>query len=300
MAQAQPVQPVQDLPYVLWSDIKLNEKIGEGTFGTVHIGTLRGNETVAVKVLGFEEYPVDLGEPSILLAKNLTEEAHVMLQIQTENVVKLKGVCMDKGHYSIVMEYMPRGTLPHVLQTLDRPLSWPERLLMCLDAARGLRTIHHPHGGYPARLHGHLSSDAFLVNNDLRVKLSDFCTTKTRSSIKRKGRRGRRSTVAYLAPEHLQKIHEAPDYSSEVYSFGVIMWEIVSQRIAHQERRGVDESAIRRFVLEEGGREDLPADCSPQLKDIIDKCRSREVRDRPQMTAVVTVLEALSGTCSSS
>ncbi|CAH1270015.1 MLKL [Branchiostoma lanceolatum] len=284
---AQPVQPVQDLPYVLWSDIKLNEKIGEGTFGTVHIGTLRGNETVAVKVLGFEEYPVDLGEPSNLLAKNLTEEAQVMLQIQTENVVKLIGVCMDKGNYSIVMEYMPRGTLPHVLQTLDRPLSWPERLLMCLDAARGLRTIHHPHGGYPARLHGHLSSDAFLVNSDLRVKLSDFCTTKTRSSIKRKGRRGRRSTVAYLAPEHLQKIHEAPDYSSEVYSFGVIMWEIVSQRIAHQESRGVDESAIRRFVLEEGGREDLPADCSPQLKDIIDKCRSREVRNRPQMTGPV-------------
>ncbi|XP_078607919.1 mixed lineage kinase domain-like protein [Branchiostoma floridae x Branchiostoma japonicum] len=297
MAQA---QPEQDLPFVPWSDIKLNEKIGEGSFGTVHIGTLREKDMVAVKVLGFEEYPVDLGEPSNLLAKNLQEEAHVMLQIQTENVVKLIGVCMDKGHYSIVMEYMPRGTLPHVLQTLDRQLSWPERLLMCLDAARGLRTIHHPHGGYPARLHGHLSSDAFLVNNDLRVKLSDFCTTKTRSSInKRKRSHRRRSTVAYLAPEHLQAIHEAADYPSEVYSFGVIMWEIVSQRIAHQERRGVNESEIRRIVLEEERSEDLPADCSPQLKDIIDKCRSHKPLDRPQMTGVVTILEALSSSCSS-
>ncbi|XP_078607831.1 mixed lineage kinase domain-like protein [Branchiostoma floridae x Branchiostoma japonicum] len=299
MASGGPVcTPSDDVTRIANKDISLKEEIGKGTFGTVYLAIYNGRQ-VAVKKLGFEDYPWRLPEPARILRESVLKEAAIMQQIQTENVVRLFGVCLEPENYIIVMEYMPGGSLLNLLLS-NTPLSWPQLLQFSTDAARGLCALHYPKSNCPERVHGNLTTSTYLLDANMRVKLSDFCTTETKTSVKRysKFRRGR-STVAYVAPENLRDINAGQTPVTEVFSFGIVLWEIASRKLAHAAIR-YQENEIHKFVLVERRKEDIPDNCNSFLAAIIDRCRSFEEGGRPSMLDVVKLLDNALQNCESS
>ncbi|XP_035679622.1 serine/threonine-protein kinase CTR1-like [Branchiostoma floridae] len=290
--------PSDAVTFIDNKDISVKEEIGKGTFGTVYVANYKGRQ-VAVKKLGFEDYPWRLPEPARVLRESVLEEAAIMQQIQAENVVRLIGVCLEPANYIIVMEFMPKGSLLNLLLS-NTPLSWAQLLQFSTDAARGLCALHRPTESGPPRVHGNLTTSTYLLDANMRVKLSDFCTTKTKTSVKRysKFRRGR-STVAYVAPENLRDINAPLTPAAEVFSFGIVLWEIASRKLAHEAIR-YKENEIHKFVLEQKRKEEIPANCNSSLAAIIDKCRSFEDTRRPEMAEVVKLLENAERNCPSS
>ena len=113
-----------------WNDLNVGQLLGHGGYGDVYQGSWHGT-SVAIKQLHLKTL-------SEHLLEDFTHETQVMVQCTFPQIVRLYGVCMETGHYSIVMEYMPKGSLYHVLQNQNVELSWPQRYEIAIDIGRGL------------------------------------------------------------------------------------------------------------------------------------------------------------------
>ncbi|XP_035665913.1 serine/threonine-protein kinase CTR1-like [Branchiostoma floridae] len=208
--------PDDDIPFILSKDITVKEEIGKGSFSTVYLANYKGRQ-VAIRKQEYEDYPWRLPEPARVLRESVLEEAAIMQQVQAENVVRLIGVCLEPANYTIVMEYMPGGSLLNLLLS-DTRLAWKQLLQFSTDAARGLCALHHPRRYCPQRVHGNLTTSKFLIDANMRVKLTGFCNTKTTTSVTRYSRfRRGRSTIAFVAPENLRDINAGLTVAAEVF-----------------------------------------------------------------------------------
>uniref|UniRef100_UPI00398F7E7C mixed lineage kinase domain-like protein n=1 Tax=Pristiophorus japonicus TaxID=55135 RepID=UPI00398F7E7C len=224
-------------------------------------------------------------------------EAETMNQFRSNNIVHIYGICMNreahKSEFLIVMEHCENGTLKKVLGG-EQPLSWPTRVRMSLDTARGVYWLHQSQK--KARLHCSVSSTSFLVNEDYRVKLAGLELTKTETSIRRNNSKktGSASTTKYLSPQQLDDINYHYNKECEVYSLGIVLWEISSRKAPFE---GVDLTEFRRKVVEDKVREPLPADCPQALVELIDECRAFDPFERPSAGAVVDRLLQIQDQC---
>ncbi|NXI50112.1 MLKL protein, partial [Chloroceryle aenea] len=162
------------------------------------------------------------------------KEIQTLKKFESPNILRMYGICIEEKDgspcFSIVMEYCKHGTLQDVL-TKQRHLSWEVRIRMALGAARGLYRLHQTEE--KSRLHGCICSSKFLVAGDYCVKLSGFELCETESSIKRKAKKNWNyvSMLAYIAPENLKDINYPYKRPCEIYSFGIVLWEIATSKI---------------------------------------------------------------------
>ncbi|CAH1270043.1 MLKL [Branchiostoma lanceolatum] len=220
-------------------------------------------------------------------AMDLRREAEVLMKFQSENVVRVFGICTDPGNYLLVMEYAQLGTLRDVLQDKKYDLSWDRRVRMGLEGARGLYTLHY---GKTSMLHCDVNTRKFLVYGDMHVKLTGFGLATTRSSARKLGRSSRkgrpsstRHTVKFVAPERISDINTPYDDRAESYSFGIVLSEIASREPPFE---GMNESDIAEFV-KAGRIQDLPTDCPAKFRLVIDACRALNPALRP-LSAEIT------------
>lgn len=197
--------------------------IGEGGFGKVYKGRLETGEVVAIKQLnhdglqGFQEFIVEVLMLSLLHHSNL---------------VTLFGYCTDGDQRLLVYEYMPMGSLEDHLFDLDpgkAPLDWGTRMKIAVGAARGLEYLHCK--ANPPVIYRDLKSANILLDNDFNPKLSDFGLAKlgpvgdnTHVSTRVMG------TYGYCAPEYAMS--GKLTLKSDIYSFGVVLLELISGRKA--------------------------------------------------------------------
>ncbi|OXB54291.1 hypothetical protein ASZ78_002918 [Callipepla squamata] len=180
--------------------------------------------------------------------------------------------------FSIVMEYCKHGTLRQVL-TKQRHLSWEVRIRMALGAARGLYRLHQTEE--KSRLHGCICSSKFLVAGDYCVKLSGFELCETESSIKRKVNKKNFNQVcmlAYIAPENLMDIYYPYKRSCEIYSFGIVLWEIATSEIPFE---GCSLQEIRDKICDHRYQDPVGEDCPEELEKVINQCRAFDPFQRP-------------------
>ncbi|NXJ83256.1 MLKL protein, partial [Trogon melanurus] len=209
------------------------------------------------------------------------KEIQTLKKFESPNILRMYGICIEEKDgspcFSIVMEYCKHGTLRDVL-TNQRHLGWDIRIRMALGAARGLYRLHQTEE--KSRLHGCICSSKFLVAGDYCVKLSGFELCETESSIKRKSKRDWKqvSMLAYIAPENLKDINYPYKRPCEIYSFGIVLWEIATSKIPFE---GCTPQEIVEKTCNRCYRDPVGEDCPEDLRKVTDECRAFDPSQRP-------------------
>ncbi|KAG6531770.1 hypothetical protein ZIOFF_005590 [Zingiber officinale] len=196
-------------------DFSIDNKLGEGGFGP---GKLGEQQQIAVK---------RLSETSLQGIQEFKNEVILIAKLQHRNLVRLLGCCMEGDEKMLIYEYMPNGSLDTFLfsETKRKLLDWEARSRIIVEIARGLHYLHHD-----SRLrivHRDLKASNILLDEDLNPKISDFGMAKLFSGDETIGETKRVvGTYGYMSPEYIK--NGAFSMKSDIFSFGVLMLEIIS------------------------------------------------------------------------
>ncbi|KAM4629281.1 megakaryocyte-associated tyrosine-protein kinase [Polymixia lowei] len=235
--------------------LTLGESIGEGEFGAVYEGQYM-DQRVAVKNIKCD-----------VTAQDFLQETTVMTKLQHKNLVRLLGVILHNGLH-IVTELMTKGNLVNFLRTRGRSVINTAQLLrFALDVCEGMEYLESKR-----LVHRDLAARNILVSDEGVAKVSDFGLTKldckTSDNVK--------LPVKWTAPEALKK--EKFSTRSDVWSYGVLLWEIFSYGRQPYPKMSLKEVKER---VEEGHRMDAPEDCPPGVYSLMMTCWEKEPRRRP-------------------
>ncbi|KAF3773212.1 G-type lectin S-receptor-like serine/threonine-protein kinase, partial [Nymphaea thermarum] len=225
LEEAQKESAGNDLPFYRLRDVmaatnnfSAANKIGQGGFGPVYRGELRGGQEVAIKRLsrvskqGLDEF---------------MNELKLIAKLQHTNLVQLLGCCAEGEERILIYEYMPNKSLDHFLfdPILSKQLGWEKRFEIVMGIARGLQYLHQE-----SRLkiiHRDLKTSNILLDAAMNPRISDFglarifCDEQSHiSTMKIAG------TCGYMPPEYAMEGRYST--KSDVFSFGVIVLEVVS------------------------------------------------------------------------
>lgn len=197
-----------------------SEKIGEGGFGSVYKGRLRDGTNVGIKVLEIEIESMK-GE------RQFVSELAILSTIRHENLVTLRGCCVNGAERYLVYDYMANNSLSHTFLGSEQnraKFSWTRRRRVTLGIARGLAYLHEEL--QPHIIHRDIKGSNILLDENFTPKICDFGLSKVfRSKTSHISTRVA-GTIGYLAPEYAISGHLSR--KSDVYSFGVLLLEIVS------------------------------------------------------------------------
>ncbi|XP_015897184.1 putative serine/threonine-protein kinase [Ziziphus jujuba] len=268
-----------------------SSRIGGGGYGVVHRGVLRDGTQVAIKSLSVE---------SKQGTNEFLTEISMISTIRHPNLVELLGCCVEGNHRILVYEYMENNSLASCLLGLKRKhaaLDWPRRSLICRGTASGLAFLHEE--AEPNVVHRDIKASNILLDGNFHPKIGDFGLAKlfpdnvTHVSTRVAG------TVGYLAPEYalLGQLTKKAD----VYSFGVLMLEIISGRSSSKAAFGEELLVLVEWTwkLREEGR--LLEIVDPELTEYPESevtrfikvalfCTQAAARQRPNMRQVEQML----------
>ncbi|GLU23239.1 hypothetical protein SLE2022_392620 [Rubroshorea leprosula] len=193
-------------------------KLGEGGFGSVYKGTLPDGKEIAVKRLS------RTSGQGLLEFKN---EVMLIARLQHRNLVRLLGCCLEDNETLLVYEYMPNRSLDVFLfdSSMRAQLDWQRRFRIIIGIARGIMYLHED-----SRLriiHRDLKTSNILLDREMNPKISDFGLARIFSGNQIEANTKRVvGTYGYMAPEYAME--GLFSVKSDVFSFGVILLEIIS------------------------------------------------------------------------
>lgn len=213
------------------------QQLGRGASGTVYKGVLPNcQKVVAVKRL---EKEVARGE------REFQTELKTIGKTHHRNLVKLLGYCLDGANKLLVLEYMSNGSLADILFKHEQPPRWEERVKIARDISRGIMYLHEE--CETQIIHCDIKPHHnILMDEKWCAKVSDFGLAKllkqdqTNTSTEIRGTRG------YAAPEWFQK--QPITVKADVYSFGVMLMEIICCKRGVDWSRGDDEAVLEHWV----------------------------------------------------
>ncbi|KAM0020349.1 putative protein kinase RLK-Pelle-CrRLK1L-1 family [Helianthus debilis subsp. tardiflorus] len=273
--------------------------IGRGGFGKVYKGTITTGpniSTVAIK---------RLDSTSNQGASEFWAEVDMLSNLRHCHLVSLIGYCNDGQEMILVYEYMSNGTLEDHLHKLQTPLSWVQRLAICIGAARGLDYLHTGTGIKHGVVHRDVKSSNILLHDSWESKISDFglskiCPRNRQTTYVNTGVKG---TFGYLDPDYFYtgKLTR----KSDVYAFGVVLFEILCGKRAVD--RSIDEeqwglAGWAQNSIKEGRlkqivdtyiRGSISPKCLKQFAQLAKQCLHKHPKHRPTMAEVVVRLESI-------
>ncbi|XP_042002792.1 LRR receptor-like serine/threonine-protein kinase FEI 1 [Salvia splendens] len=285
-----------DLPYSSKDIIKklenLNEEhvIGAGGFGTVYKLAMDDGNIFALKRIvkvneGFDRF--------------FERELEILGSIKHKYLVNLRGYCNSPTSKLLIYDFLSGGSLDEALHERADQLDWEVRLNIIMGAAKGLAYLHHDCS--PRIIHRDIKSSNILLDGNFDARVSDFGLAKLLEDEESHITTIVAGTFGYLAPEYMQSGRATE--KTDVYSFGVLMLEIVSGK------RPTDASFIEKglnivgwlnfLVSEQRQREIVDPHCEGVQIESLDvilsiaiQCVSSLPEDRPTIHRVVQVLES--------
>ncbi|XP_076911235.1 serine/threonine-protein kinase PCRK1-like [Bidens hawaiensis] len=297
-----------------FSELKLATKgfnrtlmIGEGGFGCVYRGVIKvggddGDEylDVAIKQLDRNGF-----QASFQGHKEWINEVNFLGVVNHPNLVKLVGYCAEDDERGIqrllVYELMTNKSLEnHLLGRGKSPLSWLTRLKIAEGAARGLAYLHEEMDFQ--LIFRDFKTSNILLDEDFTPKLSDFGLARqgpaaglTHVSTVVVG------TVGYAAPEYVQTGRLTS--KSDVWSFGVVLYELITGRRAVERNLPRNEQKLLEWVkpyisdskkfhliIDPRLEGDYSIKSSHKLASLANKCLTKNPKSRPKMSEVVVML----------
>ncbi|XP_008830975.1 ankyrin repeat and protein kinase domain-containing protein 1 [Nannospalax galili] len=221
----------------------------------------------------------------------LTEEAVKMEKIKFQHIVSIYGVC--KQPLGIVMEFMANGSLEKMLPT--HSLSWQLKFRIIHETSLAMNFLHSIK---PPLLHLDLKPGNILLDNNLHVKISDFGLSKWMEQSTRKQyieRSALRGTLSYIPPEMFLESNKAPGPEYDVYSFGIVVWELLTQKKPYA---GLNMMTIiiRVAAGMRPSLQPIPAewpDEAQQMVNLMTHCWDQDPKKRPCFLDVTTETDML-------
>ncbi|CAH9137938.1 unnamed protein product [Cuscuta epithymum] len=274
-------------------DFSAANKIGEGGFGAVYKGTLLDGTIIAVKQLSSKSKQGN---------REFVNEIGIISGLQHPNVVRLYGCCVDGHQLLLVYEYVENNSLARALLGPEESrlaIDWPTRQKICVGTAKGLAFLHEESA--LKIVHRDIKAANVLVDKNLNPKIADFGLAKldegdnTHISTRVAG------TIGYMAPEYA--LWGYLTYKVDVYSFGVLILEIVAGINNMKFRPDEDYVCLLDWALVQQKKGNLLELVDPKLGSDFNReealriikvallCTSPSPALRPTMSAVVQMLE---------
>ncbi|KAI3788906.1 hypothetical protein L2E82_01687 [Cichorium intybus] len=221
------------------------------------------------------------------------------------HLVSLIGYCNDGQEMILVYEYMLHGTLEDHIHKLQTPLSWVQRLKICIGVARGLDYLHTGTGIKHGVIHRDVKSSNILLDESWAAKISDFGLSKlgpinqpsTYVNTFVKG------TFGYLDPDYYATGRLTR--KSDVYAFGVVLFEVLSGKravdrsldeehwgLVNWAQESIKEGRLKQIV-DFTIRVGVMPRCLKQFARLADRCLHSNPKQRPTMAEVVACLESV-------
>ncbi|NWX30517.1 RIPK1 kinase, partial [Notiomystis cincta] len=265
-------------------DLLEKKQLDAGGFGTISLCFHKKHGYVVLK-------KVYTGPQRTEYNVSLLEEGRIMRRLQHDRVVKLLGVILEDGNYSLVMEYVDRGNMMKVLQNLPLPLSVRGRFV--LEITEGMFYLHEQ--GF---VHKDLKPENILVDRDFHIKIADLGVASFKSwsrltqeeTVRQKQIKStcqnNAGTLFYMAPEHLRCVNAKPVEKSDVYSFGIVIWAIFANKEPYE--NGINETQIC-FGIMNGNRpdiEEITDKCPVEIIELMKQCWDEESEKRPTFAEI--------------
>ncbi|XP_073264944.1 G-type lectin S-receptor-like serine/threonine-protein kinase RKS1 [Populus alba] len=212
--------PVFDIDIILAATENFSNELGYGGFGSVYKGKLGNGQEIAVK---------RLSKTSGQGMKEFMNEVRLISKLQHRNLVKLFGCCIHEEEKMLIYEYLPNKSLDFFIfdETKRVLLDWRKRFEVVSGIARGVLYLHQD-----SRLkiiHRDLKASNILLDAAMNPKISDFGMARMFMEDQVQGKTTRVvGTYGYMSPEYA--IHGQYSIKSDVFSYGVLILEIISGR----------------------------------------------------------------------
>ncbi|KAL9236657.1 hypothetical protein vseg_011298 [Gypsophila vaccaria] len=242
-------------------------KLGQGGFGIVYMGTLADGQAVAVK---------RLSNTSGQGIREFKTEACLAAKLQHKNLVKLFGFCLERDEMLLVYEFLPNKSLDQHLFDPKRSayLKWQTRYKIIVGIARGLLYLHED--SRPKIIHRDLKPSNILLDGQMGSKIADFGMAKLFGGDQTQGNTNRvAGTFGYMAPEYVTSGHFS--VKSDIFSYGVILLEIVSGRRINSAEQDIQDENLQHCawrLWDEGNHLEFrdPALGNDFSKDQVERC----------------------------
>ncbi|KAJ7418612.1 Ephrin type-A receptor 1 [Pitangus sulphuratus] len=261
------------------SCVTMENVIGEGEFGEVYRGSLRlpGKERIVVAIKTLKSTYSDSQW------WNFLREATIMGQFNHPNIVRLEGVVTKRRPMMIITEYMENGALDTFLRENEEKFS-PVQLVSMLQGIASGMTYLSEHN----YVHRDLAARNILVTRSLQCKVSDFGLSRVLENDAEGTyeTKGGKIPIRWTAPEAIA--HRIFTPASDVWSFGIVMWEVLSfgdKPYGHMTNQEVMKS------LEDGYRLPPPVDCPSILYELMKSCWSHDRMRRPHFQEIRAQLQ---------
>ena len=295
---------------IAWSELEIIAEIGRGAFGVVSSARWRDMKVAVKSVTG---NLMDLGESK---TSEMEKEIGILQKVRHPNIVLCFGAgTSPDGSAFLVVELVELGTLTSYLA--QNTVEWALKLSFALDTARGMAHVHGL-----GRMHRDLKSGNLLVSSSLHIKVADFGSATladmagdsatvrtsalstvlaTRDMERARTQRTKGvGTPLWMAPEIIEgKTLYGP--SADVYSYGVVMWDIASQGVPWDHVPDCSffmDELLRRILGDE--RPAMDAAWPAKYCELMGQCWQTAAGRRPKFAQVVAALEAGIGQTSSS
>ncbi|XP_023749738.1 leucine-rich repeat receptor-like protein kinase TDR [Lactuca sativa] len=278
--------------------LSMTDKIlGMGGTGTVYKAEMPSGEIIAVKKLWGKN------KETIRRRRGVLAEVDVLGNVRHRNIVRLLGYCTNRECTMLLYEYMPNGSLDDLLHGKNKSdnlmADWVTRYKIALGVAQGICYLHHDCD--PVIVHRDLKPSNILLDGEMEARVADFGVAKliqfeeSMSVIA--------GSYGYIAPEYAYTLQV--DEKSDIYSFGVVLMEIISGKTSVNSEFGDGNSIVdwvrSKIKTKEGTKDVLDQNAGASCGSVREEmmlllrvallCTSRNPADRPSMRDVVSMLQ---------
>jgi hypothetical protein len=255
------------IPFV---DLEIEKELDKGSYGRVCLG--RWNDTIVALKFCKETEGID----------DFIKEAYFMIELPSHpHVVQVYGISVDGPQVVLVLEYCARGSLSKLLFDNNQPLSKDEKIDFVKGIARGMLHLHNHN-----IIHRDLAARNILLSSTGVPKISDFGMSRV---LTREDEEGKTKTnigpIRWMAPESIaNRIYSK---KSDIWSFGIVVWEIVARSEPHS-KIDIFDAAIQ---IRDGGLvPTIPEDCPPLLRETMEMCWKQQADERPTFKEICRLL----------
>ncbi|EGC30248.1 hypothetical protein DICPUDRAFT_41714, partial [Dictyostelium purpureum] len=257
-----------------YDDLEFNSEIGSGGFGKVYRGEYLGTPVAIKKIQILPDDP-----NRVDLEKFLNREIETIKLFSHPNVIQFVGLSEKNGILFIVTELVEGGDLQYYLKNKSIELSWFLRASIAHDVSLAMAYLHNQ-----SIVHRDLKSTNLLVDRNWKIKVCDFGFARIVDEENNKS-----MTICgtdnWMSPEMITG--KDYDEKSDVFSFGIVLLEIITRVKPQPYMRGADfglsEDIVRNQLI--------PEDCPASLVKLTFDCCRVDPAQRPSFKEIASILK---------